>query len=65
MEGGAICPTNEKQVDIQAKITDVINSIFKPNLVQKQTTLRVYTVLAKSTSDYGSEVWTIKKQDEK
>jgi hypothetical protein len=60
----------EGDIGVQVKITNfvnvtgIINSVFKPNLVQKHSRLRIY-VLAKPTSVYGGEAWTIKEQDEK
>jgi hypothetical protein len=59
------------KIDIQAKITNfikvtgIINSVFKPNLLQLYARLRVYSMLAKPTLYYGSEAWTVKKQDGK
>jgi hypothetical protein len=61
----------QRETDIQAKIknfikvTGIINSIFKPNLVQKHTRLGVYNVLAKPTLVSWSEAWTITSQDGK
>jgi hypothetical protein len=54
------------EIDIHAKITNfitvtvIMSSVLKPNLVQQRTRLGVYNVLAKPTSVYGSEIWTIK-----
>jgi hypothetical protein len=59
------------KIDIQAKITNfikvtgIIKSVFKPNLLQLHARLRVYNILAKPTLYYGSEAWTVKKQDGK
>jgi hypothetical protein len=59
------------EIDIQAKITNftevtgIINSVFKPNLVQRHKRLRVYNLLAKPTLVYGSEACRVKKQNEK
>jgi hypothetical protein len=47
------------------KATGVINSIFKPSLVQKHARLQVYKTLARPVLSYGSEAWTNKKADEK
>jgi hypothetical protein len=41
------------------KITDIINQIFKPNLVSKYTRSKIYKILARPTLTYGSESWTI------
>jgi hypothetical protein len=67
---GTSCPTKEKQIYKQKlnffiKVTGIINSIFKPNLVQKHTRLGVYNVLAKPTLVSWSEAWTITNQDGK
>jgi hypothetical protein len=41
----------------------VINSILKPSVVQRDTLLHPYETLAQPMSCYGTEAWTIKKQD--
>jgi hypothetical protein len=53
------------EIDIHAKITNfiiftvIMSSVLKPNLVQKRTRLGVCNVLAKPTSVYENETWTI------
>jgi hypothetical protein len=39
------------------KITGIINHIFKPYLVSKYTTSKIYKILARPTLAYGSESW--------
>jgi hypothetical protein len=41
----------------------IINQIFKPSLVQKHTRIKVYKTLARPILTYGSEAWTICKND--
>jgi hypothetical protein len=59
----------EGEEDIQDKITKflkilgLINNVLKPNQVQKTTRLKVYNTLAVPTLIYGSEIWTLRKQD--
>jgi hypothetical protein len=47
------------------KITDIINQIFKPNLVSKYTRSKIYKILARPTLAYGSESWTIRSNNRK
>jgi hypothetical protein len=42
----------------------VINQVFHPAKVQKHTRLSTYKALVRRILTYGSEVWTIRKQDE-
>jgi hypothetical protein len=46
------------------KITGIINNIFKPNKVRKNTRIKLYSTLALPALLYGSESWTIKAKDE-
>jgi hypothetical protein len=55
--------------DIQDKITKflkilgLLNNVLKPNQVHKTTKLKVYNTLAVLPLIYGSEIWTLRKQD--
>jgi hypothetical protein len=57
----------EKDIDVKIskflKITDLINAIFKPSEVQKQTRIQIYNTLNLPTLLYGSENWTMKAND--
>jgi hypothetical protein len=44
-------------------MTGLINTIFKPSKVQKQTRIQIYNTLTLPTLLYGSENWTIKAND--
>jgi len=58
----------ENEKDIQqklakfAQILGILNGIFKPNLVQKFSRIKVYNELALAILLYGSEIWTLKKK---
>jgi hypothetical protein len=45
------------------KITGLINTIFKPSKVQKQSRKRICNTLALQTMLLGSENWTMKAND--
>jgi hypothetical protein len=59
----------EGDKDIQDKITKflkilgLLNNVLKPNQVLKTTKLKVYNTLAVPALIYGSEIWTLRKQD--
>jgi hypothetical protein len=57
----------EKDIDVKIskflKIAGLINTIFKPTKVQKQTRIQIYNTLALLTLLYGSENWTMKAND--
>jgi hypothetical protein len=62
---GAHCLIKEKKdIDVKIskflKITHLINTIFKPSKVQKQTRIQIYNTLALPTLLYGSKNWTVK-----
>jgi hypothetical protein len=40
------------------------NQVFKPNLIKKNTRIRVYKILLRSGLTYGSEAWMICKREE-
>jgi hypothetical protein len=42
------------------KILGIINQIFKPSLVSRQTRISVYNTLARPVLSYGSDAWTIR-----
>ena len=42
----------------------IINNIFKPEPIQKSTTLEVYNIVALSIILYGTEFWTIRGNKE-
>jgi hypothetical protein len=67
--GCALTYEGEKDMEVKiskfVKATDVINSVFKPSLVQKQTELQVYKTLTRPVLSYGSDAWKIKKADKK
>jgi hypothetical protein len=46
------------------KITGIINNIFKPNKVRKNTKIKLYSTLVLPVLLYGSDGWTIKAKDE-
>jgi hypothetical protein len=52
----------EDKISNLLKITDFINTIFKPSYVQKNR-LRIYNILALWTLFYGSENWKMKAKD--
>ena len=47
------------------KVTGAINQVFKSSQVQKHTRLKIYKTHARPVNAYGSEMWTIRKADEK
>jgi hypothetical protein len=49
--------------EIQRRIR-IINKVFHPVKVQRNSRLSTYKALARTTVTYGSEAWTIRKQDE-
>jgi hypothetical protein len=57
----------EKDIDVKIskflKITGLINVIFKPSKVQKQTRIQIYNTFALPTLLCGSENWTMKAND--
>jgi hypothetical protein len=59
----------QKEKDIHSKITKflqiqgLLNNTLKPNLVQRNTRLKLYKTLALPALLYGSEIWTIKHCD--
>jgi len=42
-----------------------VNNVLKLNLVQRQSSLKVYDIFAIPSLLYGSEVWTSKQKDER
>jgi hypothetical protein len=46
------------------KITEIINNIFTPKEVRKNTRIKLYSTLALPVLLYGSECWTSKAEDE-
>jgi hypothetical protein len=59
----------EGEKDMPSKISKfvktigVINQVFKPFLVQQHTRLNIYRTLARPVLIYGSEDWTIRKEN--
>jgi hypothetical protein len=47
------------------KVLGIINQIFKPSLVSRHTTIRIYKTLARLVLSCGSEAWTIRRTDER
>jgi hypothetical protein len=45
------------------KVTGIINNIFKPNKVRKNTRIKLYSTLALPVILYGSDSWTIEAKD--
>jgi hypothetical protein len=43
---------------------EVMSEVFKPNLMQKHTRIRVYKILVRSVLTYGSEAWMIGEREE-
>jgi hypothetical protein len=41
----------------------ILNNVFKPNLVQRQSQLKAYNILAVPSLLYGCEVWALKQRD--
>jgi hypothetical protein len=64
------CHVSYEGEDIQDKITKflkilgLLNNVLKPNQVHKTTRLKVYNTLAVPALTYGSEIWTLRKQDQ-
>jgi hypothetical protein len=58
--------THKGEIDVEKKLEKfiralrIINPVFHPAEVRKHTTLSAY----KTILTYGSEAWTIRKQDE-
>jgi hypothetical protein len=48
-----------------ARILGTLNNTFKPTLVQKYSTIKVYNTLAVHILLYGSEIWALRKKDKK
>jgi hypothetical protein len=42
-----------------------INQIFKPSLLSRHTTIRIYKTLPRPTLSFGSEAWTVRRNDER
>jgi hypothetical protein len=65
--GTSVSYENEKDIDSKIskflKITGIINNIFKPNKVRKNTIIKLYSTLALPVLLYGSENRTIKAKD--
>jgi hypothetical protein len=59
----------ENDLNIKAanfvKVLRIINQIFKLSLVSRHTRIRIYKTLARPVLSYGSEVWTIRRTDER
>jgi hypothetical protein len=47
------------------KALGIINQIFKLSLVSRHTRIRIYKTLARTVLSYGSEAWTIRRNDER
>jgi hypothetical protein len=47
-----------------SKTMGIINNALKPTLVQKHTRIHIYKTLACPVLCFGSEAWTIRKNDE-
>jgi hypothetical protein len=45
------------------KVLGIINQIFKPSLVSRQTIIRIYKTLTRPVLSYGSEAWTIRTDE--
>jgi hypothetical protein len=41
----------------------ILNYVLKPNLLQKQSRLKVYNILPISSLLYGCEIWILKQRD--
>jgi len=41
----------------------ILNNVLKPNLVQKQSRLKLHNILAIPLLLYGCEIWTLKQSD--
>jgi hypothetical protein len=48
-----------------ARILGTLNSTFKPTLVHKYSTIKVYNALAVPIILHGSEIWALRKRDKK
>ena len=46
-----------------AQILGILNNTFKPNLVKKSSTIKVYNALSLHILLYGSEIWTLRQKD--
>jgi hypothetical protein len=59
----------EKDLNIKAanfiKVLGIINQIFKPSLVSRHARIRIYKTLARPVLSYGSDAWTIRRNDER
>jgi hypothetical protein len=60
--GCQISYKNEKELAKHSQTLGILNNIFKPNLVHKISTIKVYKHWLPL---YGSEIWTIRKKDKK
>jgi hypothetical protein len=54
----------EKKLEKFNRAVRIINQVFHPAKVRRRTRLSVYKTLARPILTYGSEAWTIRKQDE-
>jgi len=45
------------------KITGILNNVFRPQNILKNTRIRLYSTLALPVLLYGSETWTIRARD--
>jgi hypothetical protein len=63
--------TYKEEIDIEKKLEKfnitlrIIHQVFHPAEVRKHTGLTAYKTIARPTLTYGSEAWTIRKENEK
>jgi hypothetical protein len=59
----------EKDLNIKAtnffKVVGIISQIFKPSLVSRHASIRIYKTLARPVLSYGSEAWAIRRTDDR
>jgi hypothetical protein len=48
-----------------SQILGILNSSFKPTLVQKSARIKAYTALALPILLYGSEIWTLRQKEKR
>jgi hypothetical protein len=49
--------------NLNLKITDILNNVFRPQKALKKRRIKLYDTLALPVLLYGSETWTIKAKD--
>jgi hypothetical protein len=59
----------DKYMNIKAanfvEVLGIINQMFKPSLVSRHTSIRIYKILARPVLSYGIEAWPIRRTDER